>query len=340
MKYCKSLISGISGTALTAAEKAFITDHRPWGFILFTRNIENAPQLCALTENLRNASERVDVPIFIDQEGGRVQRLRPPLAPDYPAAAQLGALYGQDCQAGLRAAWIMSRLHAFDLQRYGLTADCLPVLDVPVDGGDPVIGTRAYSYDPQVVAQMGRAAACGLKAGGMLPVIKHIPGHGRATSDTHKGPARVDASLAILRQTDFAPFKALSDLPCAMVAHVVYAAVDDENPATLSRKTIETVIRGETGFDGLLMSDDLSMKALPGDIGSRARRALAAGCDMVLHCNGDMNEMLPVAENTSWLEGESLDRAKEAERWAGAAEEADEVALRAEFHTLLSSAIV
>jgi len=341
MKHCKAFISGISGLALTKAEKAFIAAHQPWGFILFARNIEGAWQLRILIDSLREVSGRADALVFVDQEGGRIQRLRLPLTSDYPSAAELGAIYRRNKNAGLRAAWIMSRLHAFDLAWFGFNADCLPLLDVfSVEERHDVIGPRAYGHDLQAVTAMGCAAALGLQAGGILPVMKHIPGHGRAMCDTHKVLAYVGTPLEILRASDFMSFKALSSLPCAMTAHVVYEAVDHENPATLSQKVIETVIQGEIGFDGLLMTDDLSMKALAGDIGTLSRRAFMAGCDLVLHCNGNMDEMLSVAENTPWLSGKGLERAQVAAVWGKTAGQADdEAALQAEFHALLSSDI-
>lgn len=336
MVQCKAFITGVAGTVLSTDEKAFIARYQPWGFILFARNITDGARLQALIADLRAACGRSNVPVFVDQEGGRVQRLRPPLAPDYPAAAELGALYRHDKQAGLRAAWLMARLIALDLAKYGFNADCLPLLDIPVAGSHGVIGARAYGDNAEIVSAMGQAAAQGLQAGGLLPVMKHIPGHGRAFTDTHKELARVDASLEVLKATDFAPFKALGSLPCAMTSHVIYEAVDRDKPATLSAKVIETVIRGEIGFDGLLMTDDLSMKALRGDFGELARGALSAGCDVVLHCNGDMAEMLAVAENVPYLEGKALERAQKAENCIRSAESADETALRAEFATFMS----
>jgi len=340
MKQCKAFISGVWGPVLTDEEKAFIADHQPWGFILFARNVCEADQLRKLTDDLRKAAGRDDLKIFVDQEGGSVQRLRPPLAPDYPSAARLGAIYSHDKDKGRRAAWLMSRLHAFDLGRYGLTADCLPVLDVPIPGSHDVIGDRAYGHEPQIVTDMGGAAALGLKAGGILPVMKHIPGHGRATVDTHQELARVSDSLEILRQSDFVPFKALSCLPCAMTSHVLYEAVDHEHAATLSQKVIENIIRGEIGFDGLLMTDDVTMKALEGDVGNLAQRALAAGCDLVLHCHGDMKEKRLVADNTRVLEGKSLQRAQSAAAWVGKPDDADEQVLRQEFSAFFPSAVI
>lgn len=336
MPKMKALITGISGRILTADEKKFIAENQPWAFILFSRNIGTADEVKELTASLRDACGREDVFIFIDQEGGRVQRLRPPLAPDYPAAATLGTIYNKNKQKGLRAGWIMSRLHAFDLKRLGINADCLPLLDVPIEEADDIIGSRAYGDDPYTVAAMGRVAAQGLQAGGVLPVMKHIPGHGRALCDTHKSLARVNASLDALRASDFAPFKALSDLPVAMTAHVVYECIDSQKPATLSKAVINTVIRSEIGFDGLLMTDDLSMKALSGDYGDLTHQAFEAGCDVVLHCNGNREEMQKIAAATPWLKGKSLARADHARMLLHTPDEADEQKLRDEFQSLLT----
>ncbi|MCT7375330.1 beta-N-acetylhexosaminidase [Chelativorans salis] len=338
MSESKAMILGAAGTGLSADEVAFYRDKRPWGFILFARNIAEAGQVRDLVAAMRECVGRPRAPVFVDQEGGRVQRLRPPLAPDYPHAAALGALYGRDEAAGLRAAWLMSRLHAFDLSRLGLSVDCLPVLDVPVAGAHDVIGKRAYFGDPQAVAALGRAAADGLLAGGVLPVMKHIPGHGRANADSHHALPRVEVPLGELRERDFVPFKALRDLPMAMTAHVVYAAVDPDNPSTTSARMIADIIRGEIGFDGLLMSDDVSMNALSGDYGARAQAILAAGCDVVLHCNGVMDEMRAVAQRTPELAGKAKARADAALAMLGACDETDEAAARAEFQSLFEAA--
>jgi beta-N-acetylhexosaminidase len=331
MSESKRMILGAAGLSLTSDEIAFYRDERPWGFILFARNVGEAAQLRDLTAAMRDCIGRPDAPVFIDQEGGRVQRLRPPLAPNYPPAATLGELYKRDREAGLRAAWLMSRLHAFDLMRCGVNADCLPVLDVPADGAHDVIGQRAYARDPETVAALGRAAADGLFAGGVLPVMKHIPGHGRAGADTHFELPTVHASLEELRKHDFAPFRALRDLPMAMTAHVVYSAVDPENPATHSARVIEEIVRGEVGFDGLLMSDDVSMKALSGDFATKAAAILAAGCDLVLHCNGVMEEMRAVAGATGPLSGKPLERADKALAARRRPDATAEAAARGEF---------
>ncbi|MGH7124293.1 MAG: glycoside hydrolase family 3 N-terminal domain-containing protein, partial [Stellaceae bacterium] len=253
---------------------------------------------------------RGDAPVLIDQEGGRVARLQPPHWRKYPAPATLGALGGERAQEAVR---LVARLIADDLAALGITVDCLPVIDVPKPGADPVIGDRAYSSDPDAVARLGRAACEGLLAGGVLPVIKHIPGHGRAGVDSHNALPRVTASRAELEAADFAPFRALADMPWAMTAHIVYTAVDPDAPATLSPLVIREVIRGSMGFDGVLVSDDLSMNALGGPLGARAARALAAGCDLALHCNGNPAEMADVAAAVAALTAEARRRLARAE---------------------------
>jgi len=334
-KNCKAFITGIAGTVLDVQEKEFIAAHQPWGFILFGRNIESADQLCRLTDALRRASGRDNLPILVDQEGGRVRRLRPPLVRDYPAAAKIGELYQHDAPAGLRAAWVMSRLHAFDLKRFGFNVNCLPVLDVLIDGAHEAIGSRSYGGDAQMVAKLGEAAAVGLLAGGVLPVMKHIPGQGRALADTHFGLARVECDLDTLRQSDFVPFRALNHLPAAMNSHIIYDCIDADNPATFSSHVVEEIIRGEIGFDGLLMSDDIGMQALSGSFGVRAQRCLAAGFDLVLHCSGELRQMREVAAVAPMLSGKSCARAERALSCLKLADNSDEVALAQEFATLM-----
>lgn len=333
MSESKAMVLGCAGKALTRDEIRFYGDERPWGFILFARNIGEPQQISDLVAAMRDSVRRPNAPVFIDQEGGRVQRLRPPIAPNYPAGAALGALYRQDREAGLRAAWLMARLHAFDLSRFGITADCLPVLDVPVEGANDVIGTRAYGKDPETVTALGRAAAEGLLSGGVLPVMKHCPGHGRAFADTHLALPVVETPIEELRPHDFAPFKALSYLPMAMTAHVVYAAIDPSAPATTSQKVVREIIRGEIGFGGLLLSDDTSMKALSGDFRTKVERILGAGVDIVLHCNGVAEEMAGIASGTHALEGEALARADRALAYIEAGDAAVEASVRAEFAT-------
>jgi beta-N-acetylhexosaminidase len=306
----RAFIAGCSGTVLTAAETDFFAGAKPWGFILFRRNIEAPAQVAALTAALRACVGRADAPVLIDQEGGRVQRLRPPHWPAYPPAAAFAAAGDE---AGARdLAFLGARLMAEDLRPLGITVDCLPVLDVPVAGAHDIIGDRAYGDDPEVVARLGRAAAEGLLEGGVLPVVKHVPGHGRAGADSHEALPLVDASLAELRGRDFLPFRALADMPLAMTAHVVYRAIDAERPATTSRRVVQDIIRSEIGFDGLLMTDDLSMKALSGGFGDRAEAAFSAGCDVALHCNGDLAEMREVAAAAPALAGWALARAEAA----------------------------
>src|SRR6476619_6445645 len=308
----RAFITGVSGLELSAAEREFIRAERPWGFILFKRNIDTPAQVAALVEEMRNLVGEADAPILIDQEGGRVQRLGPPYWPVYPPGAVFGALYDIDPQLGLTAARLSSRLIADDLAALGVTVDCLPLADVPVEGADAVIGNRAYGTEPGKVASIARAVTEGLEQGGVLPVLKHIPGHGRATADSHFGLPRVDTHRSELERTDFAAFQPLSDLPMAMTAHVVFSAIDPAHPATTSATIIEQVIRGVTGFQGLLMSDDVSMNALAGSIAERTRAIVDAGCDMVLHCNGKLDEMREVARQTPKLSGRALERAEKA----------------------------
>lgn len=307
-----AVILGCQGQALTAEEAAFFRTVKPWGFILFRRNVDNPDQVSALTCALREAVDDPDAPILIDQEGGRVQRMGPPHWPTYPPGRAYGALPTNDPLIRREITRLGARLMAHDLRAVGVNVDCAPVLDVPSPDGHEIIGDRAYGQDVETVATLGRAAAEGLIAGGVLPVIKHIPGHGRAVADSHLELPVVDASYDDLDVRDFEPFRVLSDMPMAMTAHVVYTALDPRRPSTQSRKVISTVTRGAIGFDGLLMTDDLSMKALKGDFATRARKSLAAGCDVVLHCNGDMAEMKPVVEGCRPLRGKSLRRAEAA----------------------------
>ncbi len=302
-------ILGCQGKALTREEVAFFRDVKPWGFILFARNVEGPDQVRALTEALRETVGRPDAPILIDQEGGRVQRLGPPHWPKYPPGRAYGDLAGNDPLLKREITRLGARLLAHDLHALGINVDCVPVLDVPDPQGHEIIGDRAYGNTPEQVALLGRAASEGLIAGGVLPIIKHIPGHGRAKADSHLELPVVEASYDELDARDFAPFKALSDMPMAMTAHVIYTAVDRKRPATTSRKAIRKVIREAIGFDGLLMSDDLSMKALSGDFAERARDSLDAGCDVVLHCNGHMAEMQAVVKGARPLKGRAARRA-------------------------------
>ena len=331
----RAAILGCSGATLTPAERDFFRDAEPLRFILFQRNCDNPDQVRRLVAALREAVGRADAPVLIDQEGGRVARLKPPHWPAYPAPAAIAALGGA---AAKEAAWIGARLIADDLAALGITVDCVPVLDIPVPGADAVIGDRALGDGPAAVATLGRAVCDGMLAGGVLPVIKHIPGHGRATVDSHHALPRVDASRAILATSDFAPFKALADMPWAMTAHIVYADIDAGAAATLSRKVITEVIRGAIGFDGVLVSDDLSMRALGGSFADRAQGALAAGCDLVLHCNGNMTEMTAVAGATARLTPAARQRLDRAEARRSTAQPIDRETLEARFNALMARA--
>ncbi|MFN3522642.1 MAG: beta-N-acetylhexosaminidase [Phenylobacterium sp.] len=325
-------ILGCAGTALSDGERAFFREADPWGFILFKRNVESPEQVRALVAELRACVGRADAPVLIDQEGGRVQRLGPPHWRRYPPGRAYGALAGNDPLLRREITRLGARLLAHDLAALGINVDCVPVLDVPGPGAHDIIGDRAYGETPEEVALLGRAAAEGLIAGGVLPVIKHIPGHGRARADSHLELPVVEAAYEDLDGRDFAPFRVLSDMPMAMSAHVVYTAVDPRRPATTSRTAIRQVIRGAIGFDGLLMTDDLSMKALKGDFAQRARAALAAGCDLVLHCNGDMAEMTAVMAGMKPLAGRAAQRARAAlARLAKAPEPFDAEEARARF---------
>ncbi|MCW2218814.1 beta-N-acetylhexosaminidase [Bradyrhizobium japonicum] len=334
----RAFITGVSGTELTAVEREFIRAERPWGFILFKRNVDTPAQVAALVAELRAVAVAADAPVLIDQEGGRVQRLGPPHWPVYPPGAIFSTLYDTDSVLGLKAARLSARLIASDLADLGITVDCLPLADVPVPGADAVIGNRAYGTEPGKVAAIARAVTEGLEQGGVLPVLKHIPGHGRATADTHYKLPTVDAPRDELDQTDFAAFKPLADLPMAMTAHVVFSAVDPAHPATTSATMITQVIRGVIGFQGLLMSDDVSMNALSGNIAERTRAIFAAGCDMALHCNGNIEEMREVAGQTPELSGTALARAKAALASRKALQPFDRAAARAELDALIARA--
>ena len=336
----KAFIAGCSGLTLTEEEKTFFANERPWGFILFARNIESPDQVRALCAELRLSVDDPTAPILIDQEGGRVQRLRPPHWQNYPAAARLGTIYDQDREAAYRAVWLLSRIHAFDLQPLGINVDCLPVLDLPAEGMHEVIGDRAYGPTVEHIVALGKAACDGLKSGGVLPVIKHIPGHGRGTSDSHLELPRVSTRHEELAKSDFLPFAALRQEPMAMTAHIVFEAIDDQRPATTSGKMINDIIRGEIGFDGLLMSDDVSMRALSGDFADRTRAIFDAGCDIVLHCNGEMEEMKAVASATPQLSGKATERASSALTATAGPDGLDEQSIRDEFEETLARFLV
>ncbi|MFZ5783360.1 MAG: beta-N-acetylhexosaminidase [Pseudomonadota bacterium] len=291
----RAVIFGCAGPDLSAGERAFFRDADPLGFILFARNVDTPERTRRLVDDLRSTVGRADAPVLIDQEGGRVARLRPPRWRKAPPARVLGDLYARDPEAGLEATRLNARLLAADVASVGCDVDCLPVLDIAFPETHGVIGDRAYADRPGPVAALGRAAAEGLLAEGVMPVIKHIPGHGRATVDSHAALPRVAAAREELERTDFVPFRLLSDLPWAMTGHLLFEAIDPTAAITVSALGVREIIRDHIGFDGLLLSDDLSMQALGGSLGERAARALAAGCDIALHCNGRMEEMTEIA---------------------------------------------
>jgi beta-N-acetylhexosaminidase len=303
-----ALIVGVAGGALTPPETAFLKEVRPAGIILFARNLQTHAQIRALIAAAHDAVGTQDLLVLIDQEGGRVQRLRPPLGRALPPAAAYGLAYARDPTGATEAAFAVARLLAADLKALGINTNCAPVLDLPVPGSHAIIGDRAYAEQAEPVIALARAVAEGHMAGGVLPVIKHIPGHGRATKDSHLALPVVGESRKELAATDFAPFKALNAMPAAMTAHVVFSAIDAEAPASTSAIVTREIIRGEIGFDGLLMSDDLSMQALSGDLRERAERVIAAGSDLVLHCNGDLAEMRGVAAGAPALAERALAR--------------------------------
>ncbi len=309
---CRAFVSGCSGHSLSTDERAFFEATSPWGLILFKRNVSEPSQVKDLISEFRDVVKRADAPVLIDQEGGRVQRVGPPHWRRYPAAQRyLEATRGNVAEAEILAR-LGGRLIAHDLAALGITIDCAPVLDLAFEGRTDAIGDRTFAKDPEVVAVLARAFADGLIAGGVLPAIKHMPGHGRATTDSHKELPRVDVPLAELVRTDFAPFRKLADLPIALTAHILFPAIDPHAPATLSPKIVSEIIRGEIGFDGLLLTDDLSMEALQGDFGSRTTALFAAGCDVALHCNGILSEAEAVAAASPVLKNRALERAERA----------------------------
>jgi len=301
-------ILGCAGPTLSAEERGFFHEADPLGFILFQRNCQTPEQVRRLVQDLRHSVGRADAPVLIDQEGGRVARLRPPAWRKAPAAGRFGVLASRDAPSALEAARLNARLMGAELAGLGISVDCAPVLDLQFAGASNVVGDRGFATDPELVAQLGRAVCEGLLAAGITPVLKHLPGHGRAVVDSHHALPEVDVSLAELRQTDFVPFRLLADMPWAMTCHVVYKAIDPDRPATTSPVVIADIIRGEIGFKGLLVSDDLSMEALRGDIGDRAKRARAAGCDLALHCNGRLEEMRAVAAAAGPVSGVTAER--------------------------------
>ena len=333
-----AVIFGCCGPVLGDDERRFFSETDPLGFILFARNCKNPGQVRRLAGDLRACVGRSDAPILVDQEGGRVVRLKPPHWRAPPAPARCARLARRDPRRAVRAARLNARLIAAELFDAGITVNCAPVLDVPAAKADPIIGARAAGDTPDMAALLGRAACEGFLAGGVAPVIKHIPGHGRATSDSHKQLPLVEASWEELERVDFAPFRALREMPWAMTAHVAYQVVDGQAPATTSAKVIKKVIRGAIGFQGLLMSDDLEMQALQGGFDERARAALAAGCDLVLHCNGSIAEMSSVAGASRPLSRAAAGRLARAGSQVSMPQAFDSEAVAAEFDDLLAAA--
>ncbi|NKB59489.1 MAG: beta-N-acetylhexosaminidase [Alphaproteobacteria bacterium] len=305
-------IFGCAGLSLSQEERQFFKDADPFGFILFARNIDTPEQVRRLVDDLRDSVGRVDSFVLIDQEGGRVARLPSPPWRDTPPAGRIGALYESDPAAGVEAARLNGRLLADELAALGINVDCVPVLDLQFPDTHRIIGDRSFGSKAAAVAALGRAQCEGVMAGGVLPVIKHIPGHGRATLDSHEALPAVDTPRVTLEKTDFAPFRDLSDMPMAMTAHVVFGAIDSAAPATTSPTVIRDIIRGFIGFDGLLLSDDLSMSALTGSLGERSKAARDAGCDIMLHCNGILDEMTAVTANCGSLSDAASARAARA----------------------------
>jgi len=308
----RAVIFGCDGHVLTEEEIGFFRSVQPWGFILFGRNCGSPEQVRLLTSSMREILGRPDAPILVDQEGGRVQRLRAPNWRARPAAASFGAISRQNPRAARDAAYDNARLMAAELRDLGINVDCTPCVDVPVEGAHNIIGDRAFAHDPWVVASLGQAVIDGMMDSGVLPVIKHIPGHGRARADSHLELPTVETAREELERTDFTPFRALARAPLGMTAHVVYSAIDPTSPATTSKKVIDEVVRGFIGFDGLLMTDDLTMWALNGSLAERTKASIAAGCDMILHCTRNMEEMREIADAAPLLSGKALERAQRA----------------------------
>ena len=333
-----AIFYGCSGPELTRDEREFFTEARPAGLILFQYNVVDPGQIRALTDSFRACVDGYDPMVAIDQEGGRVARLGPPHWPARPPAKVFADLAERDPAAGREAARINARLMAADLVALGIDVDCAPVVDVPVEGAHDVIGDRAHGRTPQMVADLGRAVCEGLLAGGVLPVIKHMPGHGRAPADSHKELPSLETTPAAMQDTEFYPFRALNDMPCAMSAHVKFTDIDAEAPATTSKTMIDDVIRGDIGFDGLLLSDDLGMEALEGTLRERAQAVLEAGCDIVLECWGDLAKMRDVAPVVPPLSDASFARFERARAAIGNSDDADPGALEGRLAELIGPA--
>lgn len=308
----RAVIFGCDGHELTSDEISFFRQVKPWGFILFGRNCGSPDQVRRLTASMRDVLGRENAPILIDQEGGRVQRLRGAHWKPRPAAAAFGTISRQNPRAARDLAYDNARVMGAELLDLGVNVDCTPCVDVPVEGAHNIIGDRAFANDPWVVASLGQAVIDGMMDSGVLPVVKHIPGHGRARADSHMELPVVDTSREELERTDFTPFRALARAPLGMTAHVVYSDIDATAPATTSKKVIDEIVRGFIGFDNLLMTDDLTMRALKGSLTERVKASIAAGCDMILHCTRNMDEMREIAEATPVLSGKARERAERA----------------------------
>ena len=318
-----AVVYGCSGLSLTADEEALFRDCKPAGYILFARNIDTPEQVRRLTDRFREISDNNDILVMIDQEGGRVQRLRPPHWSTYPPMRLFGKYGKHDVAEAAACVELNFRLIAHELAPLGINVDCAPVLDVPVYDSHEIIGDRAFSNDPSLVTILGQAVCGGLLQGGVVPVIKHIPGHGRALVDSHEGVPRVKTPLDTLRNTDFKPFVGLSNAPAGMTAHIIYSAVDSERPGSVSPILIQQTIRDEIGFDGLLFSDDVCMKGLSGPHQERVNSVLAAGCDLALHCDGNFRNMVAVAENCPPIRADSLARLNSASKRLNDSEDFD-----------------
>ena len=328
-----AVILGMSGLTLTQEEKAFFKQANPWAFILFSRNVESPEQVSKLCFELRSVVGR-DCLIFVDQEGGRVQRLKAPHWPAYPPASKFGKLYTANKTLGRRASFLAYRLIADDLRAVGITADCAPVLDIPQKEADPIISDRAFATSTSPIIDMAHGCMAGLMMGGVAPVVKHIPGHGRATVDSHKALPVISTSQATLKKSDFLTFKALNDAPMAMTAHAVYTDCS-KTAVTISKTALRKLIREEIGFEGLVMSDDLDMKALKGSLTKKTEQALNAGCDIALQCSGKLQDMEKVANGAQVLSGKALERAIIADTCATHVQAFDKDAGLAEFNTLM-----
>jgi beta-N-acetylhexosaminidase len=328
-------ILGLEGPVLEADEAMFFAEAQPWGFILFARNVQSPEQLRRLTGDLRDALGR-DAPILIDQEGGRVQRLRPPHWRDWMPALDQMAVAGP--KRGPRSMYLRSRLIAAELRDVGIDVNCTPLADVARSGTHPVLLNRLYGHDPETVAEAALAVALGMMEGGVVPVLKHLPGYGLGEVDSHETLPRVTADEGELRRIDFAAFEPLAHLPLGMTAHIVYEAFDPDRPATLSPRMVR-LIREEIGFGGLLMTDDLSMGALPGPVGARAARARAAGCDLILHCNGDRGEMEDVLSEAGRMDDDALARGEAALALRDRVQPLDMEAVEAELADLLQGEV-